>query len=108
MQLLQVKSIFSFCQLSEPKISAFFSNKGLSSAMPWLIQSLTELLFLHLAPRTFDFNIQRNQMKWSPIVLKLRAISLVSINAKGYQFDTHFCNNKFTQFTFNYVVVINN
>jgi len=36
----------------------------------------------------------------SPTFLKLRASSYVQINAKSYQFDTHFWNENVTQCIF--------
>ena len=42
----------------------------------------------------------------SPTFLKTRATSWELINAKGYQFGTHFWNNQFAQNTFKYTLVL--
>jgi len=41
----------------------------------------------------------------SPTFMKLRDISRVLFIVKGYQFDAHFRNKKFTQFIFDYAII---
>jgi len=66
-----------------------------------LILLRTNEIFAHwLERRLFSESVDQA----SQTFLKLTA-TWGPINAKGYQFDTHFGNEKFAQFTFHYVII---